>query len=167
MSEAARGQRDRKRLGCLCVILSLLLWWSGSILLESNGYPDGALKHRVQFAMGCEWTEISGIPDGYPLVKESLGNGVFADRLRTVDGWDQIVLVAPRSSGEAVADDPALTSCWLRHRIRNVDDNTNEQGEVVDGMYRLLAIRGQKVVVDFNFHYGQEALPTVLVQRTP
>src|SRR5687767_3547968 len=71
----------------------------------------------------------------------------FAARLRTVPGWDVVIVIHPYGSGQDIdLDGAGLHGFWLRRRIAGLEGWPNE------GIYVASVIRADEVVGQFFVH---------------
>jgi hypothetical protein len=110
---------------------------------------DAALALALESALApgrSPPTEASQDYEGleYVVLEDDLGQDEFARRLRTVPGWDAVVVIGPYSTGEAVDLDAAgVQSSFLRSRVRKMKGWPN------DGIFDASVIRNDQVVSGF------------------
>ena len=83
----------------------------------------------------------------YVVLEDDLTVDDFAARLRTVPGWDVIVVVGPYDNGRRIdVDQAGLHGAWLRRRIERIEGWPN------DGIFDVTVIRDDQVVSGFFVH---------------
>jgi len=86
----------------------------------------------------------------------------LVERLRRVPGWDLIVLIGPLETGKRAAQDPRITSWWLRRRIAMLFNPDSEGWQSI-----LLVARDDKIVTSIRIQFACFDAQTVISAESP